>query len=903
MPRSLAGSIGKIRCAHDPWLHVSTGLADISTGFLETSTAILRLLSHFWIPSITFEGRRRNPATMTTDEQWLQLSRDIEQANIPEFKALLENHGVDVNLQDDEGSSLLHKAVHFRHESVVKMLMEKEDVNVNIRNKRGQSPLWLAASRGYKDTVKLMVEDDRVDPEARDENDQTPLSAAVVGHLMSAAATAQESVVEALLASGKVDPDAKDTRGLTPLAWASRTGKGSVRIAEMLISTGKVDVNSKDKVGITPLMWSAASHNHATKELLVNSGGLEEVLELDTGSDNVNRRYITHWMKTCNAQHGGQCEPAPLEHRLPQQLPHWIIDISRACLVAGNTVSRYVALSYVWSQGVINDVNNKRPPDSILLKKLNLSDFQTPGYLRKVGMRLPTAVKEAISLVRKLGETYLWVDCLCIVQDDEKTREQIDHMGDIYSGAYLTIIAATPSGRLDGFSSPFYGGVKDEKVEDLYSDLYSTEWASRGWTFQEQLLSRRAVVFNYRYLFWECQQRVWSPDGPRPEMTVTSSGSFTVPHYERASRMLSSCYPDFDLYTEMISLYNSRKFTYPQDVLPAFSGVLTTLGRNFPSGFHYGLPRSHLDIALLWQPFRKAYRRVRRDEDSGTMAPEAHLPSWSWCGWTCPVDPYHLRTRSAYFKQHHCASRLPVWRTQKLVQWYSLPENMQCQVPADRSWVSADGAPIVKKDDKSSNVPSAHIGHHDDPTEGIADAAHSAYRESGPSPLPSHTPPSASLQHLPQRHDMWPILSCQTSCLSLKTRAVHYSHHRPFGRKFSMMFPSIYKLSNFKNGPTRQDACDLITLENREGLSAGILRHMEKAKLKMGDTVDLIAISTGAVDSAGVEGDQEDKLYRLEMKAYVGYDLIFPATSEYLGQCHTCASVFPTQGAFDARSS
>lgn len=118
-----------------------------------------------------------------------------------------------------------------------------------------------------------------------------------------------------------------------------------------------------------------------------------------------------------------------------------------------------------------------------------------------------------------------------------------------------------------------------------------------------------------------------------------------------------------------------------------------------------------------------------------------------------------------------------------------------------------------------------------------------------------------------------------------------------------MMFPSIYKLSNFKNGPTRQDACDLITLENREGLSAGILRHMEKAKLKMGDTVDLIAISTGAVDSAGVEGDQEDKLYRLEMKAYVGYDLIFPATSEYLGQCHTCASVFPTQGAFDARSS
>ncbi|KAI4616857.1 hypothetical protein J4E83_006438 [Alternaria metachromatica] len=166
------------------------------------------------------------------------------------FKALFENNGVDVNLQDDEGSSLLHQAVQFRYESVVKMLMEREGVNVNIRNKRGQSPLWVAASCGYKDIVKLMVEHDRVDLEARDENDQTPLSAAVMqqgGRLMSAATTALESVVEALLASGKVDPDAKDTRGLTPLAWASRTGEGSVRIADMLISTGKVDVNSKDK--------------------------------------------------------------------------------------------------------------------------------------------------------------------------------------------------------------------------------------------------------------------------------------------------------------------------------------------------------------------------------------------------------------------------------------------------------------------------------------------------------------------------------------------------------------------------------------------------------------------------------------------------------------------------------
>jgi ankyrin repeat protein len=838
---------------------------------------------------------------MTTNEQWSQLSRKIRDGNISEFKTLLENHGVDPNLQDDKGSSLLHEAVLHRSDLIVKMLVEKEEVDVNARNKRGRTPLWEAASRGSKADVELLLDNVRVDLETRDENGQTPLSAAAMqqgGHLMSAAATAHESVVEALLASGLVDPDAKDARGLTPLAWASRARQGSVRIVEMLLSTGKVDANSEDELGITPLMWSAAFSNDKIKELLLNSGKLVGGLELDTGSGNVDRRFITHWMESCNAQHGGQCEPAPLEQRLPQQLPHWVIDISRACLVAGNTVSRYVALSYVWSQGFFNDLNDKRPPDSILLKKLNLSDFRTPGYLKEVLTQLPTAVKDAIPLVRKLGENHLWVDCLCIVQDDEKTREQVDHMGDIYSGAYLTIIAATPLGRLHGFSSPFYGGrAQDEKVEDLYEDLYRTNWASRGWTFQEQMLSRRAVVFNYRYMFWECQQCVWSPDGPRPEITAPGRASFTVPHYEKASRMLSCSYPDFDLYTEMISLYNSRVFTYPQDVLPAFSGILTTLGRNFPSGFQYGLPRIHLDIALLWQPFRKAYRRVRRDENSGIMAPKAHLPSWSWCGWTCPVDPYHLRTRSSYFNQDSRTSQMPVWRTQKLVQWYSLPEDMHCQVPADRPLRTKDGSSINYKDDISSSILATQIGEtHYPPTE-AAETVHLARQETDPSPPLSSTPLATGPQYSSQPHDTWPFLACETSCLTLHIKAVLYSYPASWRNvmAFRPGYPSIFKLSQFANGPTVANACDLICLENQEGLRAGMLRNMEEAKLKPGDTVELMAISTGAINSTGVEGDEDDEFYRHEMEAYIGMGPVYAKTSEYLGQYHNSASIFPSK--------
>ena len=846
----------------------------------------------------------RDPATMDFDQEFSQLRKDFEvvrltaqqlsrDAEVARLIAQLENREIDVNLQDSEGFFLLHKAVHLRSKEFVRMLVEKEDVDVNIRNRRGQSPLWVAASAGYEDIVKLLLEHDRVDPEAKDENDQTPLSAAIMHQgnwKVPSNLTALENVVEVLIATGRVDPDAKDAYGLTPLAWASRARNGSVRSAEMLLNTGRVDASSKDDLGITPLLWTAPSYNDKMQEFLLNSGKLDDDPRPNRGSGDVDSRYITHWIESCNAQHGAQCKPTPLERKSPQQLPHWVIDVGRGCLVPGDSVPRYVALSYVWSQGSASFMNSPRPTDSILLEKLNLAAFQTPKYLEEVWTRLPTAVKDAILLVPKLGENYLWIDCLCIVQDDEKTREQVDHMGDIYSGAHFTIIAATFWG---GLSNSWVGDRGHGTVEGLYSDLYNSTWATRGWTFQEQMLSKRAVVFSHRFMFWECQECVWSPDGPRPGKTTTRSHSYKVPHYEKANRILSSCYPDFDLYTEMISLYNSRCFTYPQDVLPAFAGILAILGRNFPSGFHYGLPRIHLDIALLWQPFRKARRRVRTDQDCGTIAPKAHLPSWSWCGWTCPVDPYHLRTRSSYFNQDNYGSQIPIWRTQKLVQWYSLPEDMRYPVPADKLLRPEDRSSTNHRNDISSSTLATHMGQDYYPTEEAAETLHSECQESDPSPTPSSTQLDAGPQYISQPHDTWPFISCETSCLTLYIKAVLYSYPASWRYEFAMRigYPSIFKLSQFANGPTVADACDLISLENQEGLSAGMLRHMEEAELKQGDTVELIAISTGTINSTGVEGDEEDEFYRHEMEAYVGMGPVYAKTSEYQGQYDHRASI------------
>jgi hypothetical protein len=100
-----------------------------------------------------------------------------------------------------------------------------------------------------------------------------------------------------------------------------------------------------------------------------------------------------------------------------------------------------------------------------------------------------------------------------------------------YSGAYFTIIAAAPVGLL-GSDSSLQARRIPTTTKDHYEALLGAKWATRGWTFQEQILSNRAVVFlgkftirhdlrvyppiqmqgsgrTGRHIFWDCQCECW----------------------------------------------------------------------------------------------------------------------------------------------------------------------------------------------------------------------------------------------------------------------------------------------------------------------------------------------------------------------------------------------------------
>ena len=140
---------------------------------------------------------------------------------------------------------------------------------------------------------------------------------------------------------------------------------------------------------------------------------------------------VKKWYIDCN---DGNCGLNPNESRgreMPKSFR--LIDVNSDCIVHSVQKPRYVALSYVW--GAARALRNTKD---------TRKDLEVKGSLLERAKELPNTIKDAISLTRKLGEQYLWVDSLCVIQDDpDDQAQQIAAMDLLYSSAVLTIAAAS----------------------------------------------------------------------------------------------------------------------------------------------------------------------------------------------------------------------------------------------------------------------------------------------------------------------------------------------------------------------------------------------------------------------------------------------------------------------------
>lgn len=348
-----------------------------------------------------------------------------------------------------------------------------------------------------------------------------------------------------------------------------------------------------------------------TKELLSD---LESVLE--------NRKYDPEWVDydllrwnicNCEVRHGPECRQVYINVERPLL---WLIDVREHCLVDARLYStaRYAALSYVWG----GDQKCKT-------ELCNIEARQLLGSLSEgnKGVELPQTIRDTMHLVCRLGIRFLWVDSLCIVQDDTDAKQsQIDAMGSIYRQAFVTIIACK-GGHAD-FGLHGLRDVSNPKPRDRESaaDELQLPWYTRGWTFQELVCSNRRIIFTDEFR-WEC------PHTGQSESTGTWTGHTSVPRSHIWGRDFTFLSADMKKYGEIVDDYTSRNLTFPTDILEAFKGILSLLEQSFKAGFLYAIPEDFFDIGLLWQPMTsEAIRRLPNLNEKQT-----HFPSWSWLAW------------------------------------------------------------------------------------------------------------------------------------------------------------------------------------------------------------------------------------------------------------------------------
>lgn len=148
----------------------------------------------------------------------------------------------------------------------------------------------------------------------------------------------------------------------------------------------------------------------------------------------VDTEFLHRWLQLCESHHGVRCsQPAWID---PSELPSklCVVDVNQMNVVNAPEQCRYAALSYVWGRSCANDY--------FRTSKDNFAALQQEQGLRP--QCLPQTVKDAIDLASEMGEKYLWVDSICIIQDDPVVvNAQINQMDLIYAQAVFTIVAAT----------------------------------------------------------------------------------------------------------------------------------------------------------------------------------------------------------------------------------------------------------------------------------------------------------------------------------------------------------------------------------------------------------------------------------------------------------------------------
>jgi hypothetical protein len=308
----------------------------------------------------------------------------------------------------------------------------------------------------------------------------------------------------------------------------------------------------------------------------------------------------------------------------------------------------YAALSYCWGQA----------PQQELAKTVttNIKDrFNTINV-----SQLPRTIRDALKVVRALKLSFIWIDALCIIQDDGRdVKMELSKMGGIYQGATITISAASSGSSVDGFlgdrdAALAYGKIfqlpyrykqGDREMlglallcERKNQDWYEQPIDTRAWTMQEDILSVRLLRFGSEQTIWRCPSVHKAIDGgasPPPPSDLNGGyrfGDDLSAKTNLCKREIANAWRDWQF---SVVCYTKRSLWNPGDRLVACAALAerfaATCGLS-STDYLAGLWKDDIAAQLLWERF------------PGSEPKRVPAPTWSWASINGPVR-FHERYR------------------------------------------------------------------------------------------------------------------------------------------------------------------------------------------------------------------------------------------------------------------
>lgn len=335
----------------------------------------------------------------------------------------------------------------------------------------------------------------------------------------------------------------------------------------------------------------------------------------------------------------------------------------------------YLTLSHRWGES-----------ETLKLTRGNIGTFARAIDISS----LPKKFSDALRVTVALGCQYLWIDSLCIIQDEDDLSDWSHEAGlmhKVYLHSRCNISASVSKGSEEPLSrdrdpKSFYGHVVTVPVDgsepgSVYKDFWLERihiWTdniprchlnTRGWVFQERVLAPRVLHFCDDQLFWECRSHRaceryplgldeidsdFNESGYREGETSLSilKGLLEKNNIERGPGT-NEVESGISFWMKVMTAYSSTILSFPTDRLIALSGIAKQMSALFQDIYVAGMWRKTLPYDLLWLTSPP----LRRPDDVSIITPHRSrgytAPSWSWASVNCPIIIWNATWESFLF--------------------------------------------------------------------------------------------------------------------------------------------------------------------------------------------------------------------------------------------------------------